>query len=494
MRGPNLVGIDMPRLVRANHNLSHTRLSTFDMGELVPIACLEVLMGDTFIHSTSCLVRAATLVTPVMHPVDVRIHHWYVPNRIIWDDWDDFITGQDDELTVPVLDSDSSWSTLWDNLGVPDGCGNVSALPVRAYNHIWNEMYRDQDIQTKLDITTNVTQQRINWGKDYFTTARPNPQQGTAISIPFAAGTTAPVSGLGALSSEVPVDTNLANVVDAANTTPHTYPFAFSSGSDQFRMRAASGSAGGPPDVYADMAQAGGGIDVNEFRMAMAMQRHLEARNRWGSRIQDYLAYHGLRPQDGRLDLPEYLGGGKATIAFSEVLATAEGTNTNVGDQAGHGIAAIRTRRYGHMFPESGWVLTLMSVRPKGIYADQLHRQWLRSLKDDFWQKEYESFGPQAVVTKEVYGPHVNTTDVFGYQGRHDEYRRHPSYVSGGFRDIDDDWHMARFFSSAPALNPTFLSCVPTDRIYADAAEPEIRVMASHNIRAKRLVSKRARY
>jgi len=487
----------MPRLRRSMHNLSHTRLSTFDMGELVPIACMEVLMGDTFVHSTSALVRAATLVTPVMHPVDVRIHHWYCPNRILWDDWDNFITGQDDELTVPTLDSDSSWTPLWDNLGVPDGAGSVSALPVRAYNKIWNEMYRDQDIQTKLDEETNVALQRINWGKDYFTTSRPNPQQGTAISIPFASGTQAPVRGIG-IQNNVAADAGITNTFGVVAADDNQSP-AFNV-TDGSRMRVAAQSAAvasssNRPQVFADLAEAsGGGIDVNEFRMAMAMQRHLEARNRWGSRIQDYLAYHGVRPQDGRLDLPEYLGGGKQTIAFSEVLATAEGTNTNVGDQAGHGIAAIRTRRYGHFFPESGWVLTLMSVRPKGIYADQLHRQWLRSLKDDFWQKEYESFGPQAVVTKEVYGPHVNSTDVFGYQGRHDEYRRHPSYVSGGFRDIDDDWHMARFFSSAPALNPTFLSCLPTDRIYADTAEPEVRVMASHHIRAQRLVSKRARF
>lgn len=491
----------MPKLVRGNHNLSHTRLATFDMGELVPIACMEVLMGDTFVHATSALLRAATLVTPVMHPVDVRIHHWYVPNRVIWEDWDDFITGQNDELQVPTLDSDSSWTPLWDNLGVPDGAGSVSALPIRAYNKIWNEFYRDQDIQAKINEETNVTLQRVNWGKDYFTTARPNPQQGTAISIPFASGTQAPVLGVsfGENNTAGTPGLQTRGVVPSEDVAAAGGPgivVSAATGNSFIKTQSAGAISGtNRPQIFADLAEAsGGGIDVNEFRMAMAMQRHLEARNRWGSRIQDYLAYHGVKPRDGRLDLPEYLGGGKTTIAFSEVLATAEGTNTNVGDQAGHGISAIRTRRYGHFFPESGWMLTLMSVRPKGIYADQLHRQWLRSLKDDFWQKEYESFGPQAVVTKEVYGPHVNATDVFGYQGRHDEYRRHPSYVSGGFRDIDDDWHMARFFSSAPALNPTFLACLPTDRIYADNSEPECRVMCSHHIRAKRLVSKRARY
>lgn len=487
---------------RANHNLSHYRLATFDMGELVPVCCVEVLMGDTFVHSSAVMLRAATLVTPVMHPVDVRLHHWFCPNHILWEDWDDFLTGKNPALTVPTLDSDSSWTTLWDNLGVPDGSGSVNALPVRAYNKIWNEFYRDQDIQTELNEETNVTMQRVNWSKDYFTTSRPTPQQGTAISIPFAAGTNAPVRGIKfGVSNSVAANApeNIIGVDSAEDALsgaggPHLTVSAATGNSYWKFPNTGAPSSSNRPQIFADMSDASGGINVNEFRMAMALQRHLEARNRWGSRIQDYYAYHGVKPRDGRLHLPEYLGGGRATIAFSEVLATAEGTSTNVGDQAGHGIVSVRTRNYGHFFSEPGWVLSLMSVRPRTIYADQLHRQWIRSDKDDYWQKEYESFGPQAVVTKEVYGPHGNATDVFGYQGRHDEYRRHPSYVSGGFRGIDDDWHMARFFSSAPALNTTFLSCLPTDRIYADVSEPECRAMVSHNIRAKRLVSKRARY
>jgi len=455
-------------------------------------------MGDTFVHATSALLRAATLVTPVMHPVDVRIHHWYVPNRIIWDDWDDFITGQNDELTVPTLDSDSSWTPLWDNLGVPDGAGSVSALPIRAYNKIWNEFYRDQDIQTKLDEETNVAIQRVNWGKDYFTTARPDPQQGSAISIPFEPGALAPVRGIGIRT---------ATAADSADTYRSTEASDdMLPGDDHMRIdsnelgvRVEDGTqpigTGNRPQIFADLGEvSGGGIDINEFRQAMALQRHLEARNRYGSRIQDYLNYHGVRPRDGRLDIPEYLGGGKATIAFSEVLATAEGESTHVGDQAGHGISAMRSRRYGRFFPESGWVISLMSVRPKGMYADQLHRQWLRSVKDDFWQREYEAFGPQAVLTKEVFGNHPTATDVFGYQGRFDEYRRHPSYVTGQFRTLDDDWHLARFFESAPALNNDFITCIPSDRIYADVSEPECRAMISHSIRAKRLVHKRARY
>lgn len=482
------------KLKRSKHNLSHYRLSTFDMGYLVPIACVEVLMGDTFIHSTTVMLRAATLVAPVMHPVDIKVHHWFVPNRIVWDEWDAFITGQE-EVTVPTINVASAGDySLLDHFGVPDDCGNISALPVRGYNAIWNQFYRDQDIIADIDLDS-LAIQRVGWGKDYFTSCRPSPQQGTAISIPFETGTRAPVSGIGVgAGGDFVASGGAVFTTDASDDMAAGTPVDITTINVRGQAAGAAGT-GNRPQIFAELDNVtGGGIDINDFRMAMAMQRHLEARNRWGSRIQDYLAYHGVRPRDSRLGLPEYLGGGKVTMAFSEVLATAEGTNTNVGDQAGHGIAAIRTRPYGRFFPEHGHVISLMSVRPRGMYADQLHRMWLRATKDDFWQKEYESFGPQAVLRKEVYGNHNVMTDVFGYNGRHDEYRRHPSYVTGGFRDTDDYWHMARFFESAPTLNQEFVECVPTDRIYADTSEPECRAMVSHNIRARRLVSKRARY
>jgi len=485
----------MPKLNRASHSLSHYRLSTFDMGYLVPVACVEVLMGDSFLHSASALIRAATLVTPVMHPVDVRIHHWYVPNRIVFDDWDELITGRDPEAVIPTVDIQSGGNyTLADHFGLSDDVGLVSALPFRAYNKIWNEFYRDQDLQTEVT-QDSLAIQRIGWSKDYFTTSRLTPQQGAAISIPFAAGTEAPVRGISILAGQTAVNRTGLGVTADYDITNNP---AWETTGDVVQVRAQSAAVSSTtnrPQVFADLSAAGGaGIDVNDFRMAMAMQRHLEARNRWGSRIQDYLQYHGIRPRDGRLDLPEYLGGGKQTIAFSEVLATAEGTNTNVGDQAGHGIAAVRTRRYGRFMPESGWMLSLMSVRPRSIYETQLHRMWLRSVKDDFWQKEYESFGPQAVLKKEIFGNHASATEIFGYNGRHDEYRHHPSYVTGLFRTTDDSWHMARDFASAPTLNASFIECAPTDRIYADTSEPEIRAMVNHTLHAKRLVSKRARY
>ena len=482
----------MPEMKRSRHNLSHYRLATMDQGELVPVACMEVLLGDTFIHSASSLIRVATLTAPLMHPVDVRIHHWFVPFRTIWSEWDEFITGRS-EPTYPTVTytNGSDPYTLVDHLGIPDVTNTVSALPVRAYNKIYNEFYRDQDLITEV-AEDSLVLQRISWEKDYFTSCRATAQQGaSSVSIPFAGGSRADVKGIGV--SDVNADAGMDTVRETGETTPSTFADGWQTATRQVYVE--EDGTTNYPNIHVDLSTATGGIDVNEFRLAIAMQRHLEARNRYGSRIQDYLAYHGIKPRDGRLDIPEYLGGGRQTVSFSEVLATADSAGIDVGDQAGHGIAAVRTRRYGRFFPESGIMMSLMSVRPRTMYAEQLHRMWLRNDKDDYWQKEYEELGPQAVLTKEVYGAHGNSTDVFGYNGRHDEYRHHPSYVSGDFRNsTSDNWHLARVLGASPTLNQSFVECVPTDRVYADVTAPEIIAMVSHDLKAKRLVRRKAKY
>lgn len=474
---------------RSKHNLSHYHLTTADVGQLIPVANFEVIMGDSIAQTSAALMRVAPLASPVMHPVDVRLHHWFVPYRTIWDDWDDFITGAA-ATTFPTLTYTSGVSEygLLDRLGVPDDTNTINALPVRAYNKIYNEFYRDQDLITAVS-EDNLDVQRISWEKDYYTSARLTSQQGSTVAIPFDAGEVT-VKGIGHTSSPTYASRSgrTTGGEDVSSVSGIT-----SSTTDIQLYEDASNT--GYPKIYADMSTATGGIDINDFRLAMAMQKHQEARARYGDRIQDYLAYHGIRPRDGRLDIPEYLGGGKSTISFSEVLSTADSGVRDVGDMTGHGIAQCRSRRYGRFFPESGLILTLLSVRPKTVYMNDLHKKWLRSDKWDYWQKEAEDLGPQAVLTKEVYAAHGNSTDVFGYQGRHDDFRRHPSYVSGTFRDSTDDfWHMARQLSSSPTLNQSFVECVPTDRVYLDNSEPELRVMCAHDIQAKRLVRKKAKF
>lgn len=483
----------MPKLARNMHSLSHTRLLTHDMGYLVPCGVVEVLPGDKFMHSTRVMMRVQPLLKPVMHPVDVRVHHWFVPFRLLWDDWDAFITRRDPELTVPTIEYQTGVDdyTLIDHMGVPDADQTLTAFPIQAYNMIWNHAYRDQDLLDEVALD-DLALKRIAWGKDYFTTARAQAQAGASIDIPFSAGS-APILGLG-------VDGDSATT--AADTIFQTG--GVESGVVQVaqmniggRLMEMTGPSGGPnnyPNVRADLTQATGGIDVNEFRQAMQMQKFLEHRNRYGSRHEDYLRWLGINPSDARLQNPEYLGGGKNTISFSEVLSTADSGTSDVGSLAGHGIAALSTRKYRRFFEESGIVLSLLSVRPRTLYMQQLHRMWLRRNFDDYWQKEFEGLGPQEIFTKELYGLHPNMVDILGYNGRHDEYRHMLSYVSGSFRTDESDWHYGRDFSTAPALNADFIDCVPTDRVYADTATPELYTQVAHNLKALRGVAARARF
>lgn len=469
---------------RGTFNLGHHHLLSGDMGQLIPTTAIEVLPGDTFRGATSALVRVAPLVSPLMHPVDVRLHTWFVPNRLLWGLWDEWITGNSlaDGQSPPTytLTSDADELALADHLGIPPQVGlTVSAFPFMAYSLIWDEFYRDQDLQARQG-TTIKTLQRIAWEKDYFTVARSQAATGADISIPFESQQIS-VEGLGRRTTD---GTSTETYVETATGETITGQAAYKSSDDVFFI----------PDTgaYVDLAGLSGGIDINDFRRAMALQRFAEARARFGDRYADYLRFLGVNPSDGRLDRPEYVGGGKQTISFSEVLATAEGTNTAVGDMFGHGLAAIRTRRFQKMFEEHGWVIQVMSVRPKTMYQDAVPRKFLRTDNMDYWQKELEVEPWQAIYQNEVHHAGSSST-IFGWQNKHQEYREELSYVSGTFRGgTEDHWHMARTFASPPTLNESFIQCTPTDRVYADTSMPEILCNVRHDIMARRLVRQHA--
>lgn len=491
---------------RSKFNLSYTKLLTSDMGELTPIGLTEVLPGDTVQQATSALIRCSPLLAPVMHPVRVQIHHWYVPHRLVWEDFEDFITGGPDGMDASVFPtitlgggSGAAIGSLADYLGVPTGVNNlvVSALPFRAYAKIWNEFYRDQDLQTELvidetsgaDTTTSTALQNADWEKDYFTSSRPWEQKGPTITIPL--GTQAPIMGLtirdGSAASNNPT---IARGLTAAQDLAAGIP-AWESVSDTFSLTAqtaAVASATNRPQLWTDLSGASA-ITINALREAMALQRYQEARARYGSRYVEYLRYLGVRSSDARLQRPEYLGGGRETIQFSEVLQTAEGANP-VGEMRGHGIAGMRSNRYRKFFEEHGYIISVLAVRPKTIYVQGLFRHWNRRNKEDFWQQELQHIGQQEVLNKEVYAPHATPDGTFGYQDRYDEYRRSESLISGEFRDTTlDHWHMARIFGSTPALNASFVSSVPTKRIFASLDTDGLYITAKHSIQARRMVA-----
>jgi hypothetical protein len=410
------------------------------------------------------------------------VHHFFVPNRIIWDDWEDFIVGNEGAVTYPTITPGSvGAATLYDYMGAEPISGFAyDALPVRAYNLIWNEFYRDQDLSAaRTEDQTDLA--RVAWGKDYFTTARANPQQGAAVQVGFSAGQ-APVVGIGADPPST-WKTESLNQSGGSSTEEFTLDVGI--------VRAGPGSA--LPNIYADLSAATGGIDINELRNAISLQRIAEAREFFGSRYVDYLRWYGVNPKDGRLDRPEYLGGGRQTISFSEVLATAEGATVSPGDLFGHGIAGLRERPVRKFFEEHGWMITCLSVRPKSIYQNGVPRRFLRREPTDFWHRELELLPWQSISEQEIWGA-GSASVVFGYTPRYDEYRETNSYVSGSFRGgTEEDWTISREFASAPTLNESFVTCTPSDRIYQDTSMPEILLTSRHNIRARRLVAANAR-
>lgn len=488
---------------RSKFNLSHHKLLTGDMGKLLPIGCVDALPGDTFQHATGALVRTSPLVAPVMHPVEVRMHHLFVPYRLIWDDFEDFITGGDDGNdasvfpTITLDDTTGAEGTLADYLGVPTvGTGNtleVSALPFRAYNLIFNEYYRDQDLTTEAtiattsgaDATTATDLKKIAWEKDYFTSSRPWTQKGAEVTVPL--GDSAPVKGIYGNTTALTTGTMSTDFedIDGANSSSGHYYLDARDGQNASRI-GMDADSNGHPQVTVDLSSATG-IDVNDLRLALALQRMKEVRGMYGSKYIDYLEYLGVKGQDSRLQRPEYLGGGKQTIQFSEVLST-DGSNT--GDMKGHGISALRSNKYQRFIPEHGVIMSFISVRPKTMYMQGLSRHWNKRTKEEFFQRELQLIGQQNIKNKEVYAEHTNPDDTFGYQDRYDEYRRNESTVSGEFRSTLNHWHMARDFSTDPALNSTFVECTPTTRVFASTATHPLWIMTNHHIVARRMLIK----
>nr|QJB21671.1 MAG: major capsid protein [Microvirus sp.] len=478
---------------RSKHALSYYQNQSMNMGSLTPIGCMEVLPGDTIQHAVRSLVRLSELVSPVMHPVHAKIHHFFVPYRLIWDDFEDFITKGPEGTSNPVYPTISlagcTASSLGNYLGLPvfSSTRDVSALPFRAYALIFNEYYRDQDLVDEVDVdfssgtdtTTNTDLLTAAWEKDRFTSARPWTQKGPEVTIPLAGEAPIVTSGVApTFSWSNQVNKNMQGIISSGAV----YMATGGDSTDDLVF-------GDETGLLADLSDVPG-VDVNDLRAALALQRWQEARAQYGSRYTEYLRYLGVKSSDARLQRPEYLGGGKQVIQFSEVLGTVNNDDTNLGQLGGHGIASVSSNRYRHFFEEHGIVISFMIVRPIAVYADGIPRMWNRRTMQDFWQMELQHIGQQELQNKEVYADSATPDGVFGFQDRYDEYRRNESRVAGEFATTLDYWNLARKFSAEPALNADFVTCIPDPRIFVSTTTDQLRCMISHSIQARRLVSK----
>lgn len=523
---------------RNKFNLSHYKLGSCDMGKLYPISCFEVLPGDTVQMHSSVFLRFAPMLKPVMHPVRVSIYHFYVPTRLLWGDFEDFITGGPtgtDTTTPPMAryTNGVQVGSLEDYFGVPLGyTGLFSSLPHRAYARIFNEYFRDQDLVTEMPSgldTSNDTwtwdnpiyPMRISWEKDYFTTARPWPQKGPMVSVPVEglASGNVNITSNGQFISTDWVNSNdnsrtasnrkfnILGVGDGGSTSTYVRgpgvsgSFVDESPNDTGLF---SNSLNGTQVAYARFGSQTGlkgtitglsgnaNVRLDNLREAFALQRFEEHRAMYGSRYTEYLRYLGIRSSDARLQRPEYLGGGRNTIQFSEVLQTGSDGDTPVGTLRGHGIGVNRSRTFRRFIEEHGLVMSLMAIRPISIYMNGLNKMFSRQVKEDYWQKELEHIGQQEVLRRELYATGDDASDdtVFGYQNRYDDYRSVPSTVCGLMRTTEDDWHLARNFANAPVLNADFIHGSPSKRIFAEQTQDEIYFLAQNSVVTRRLMSK----
>lgn len=495
------VGVRRPR--HSAFDLSHERKLSCNMGDLIPIYMDEIIPGDEFSVRTETLMRLAPMLAPVMHRVNVYVHFFFVPNRIIWDEWEDFITGGQigapPTMTTIDLDtiqgiSGNGPGTLADYLGLPvtrltNGMeGAVTQLPFRAYQKIYNDYYRDDNLITEIDVnnmTNNATLflRRRAWEKDYFTS-----------SLPFAQR-----SNFGV---ELPIE-----ITD--DEINYKKPARFFSSNDDDPLDAGNASfnfnvlgallhsdaGGGSDSAWVDNIDSidGFGFTIEDLRRSSALQRWLEKSARGGYRyIETILSQFGVKSDDARLQRPEYLGGGKNPVVISEVLNTTGTTEAPQGDMAGHGISSGTTMNFKRSFKEHGYVMGIMSVLPRTAYMQGVHRQWWRNDRFDFFWPDFANLGEQEVLARELYLEDTENEQqsTFGYQQQFAEYKYGCSSVHGDFRTTLDYWHMARNFDSQPVLSSEFVNADPTHRIFANTEEADHKLwcMVYNSVKARRMM------
>jgi hypothetical protein len=510
----NSIQVNKPR--KNKFDLSREVKQTGNMGYLYPAFIQDIIPGDSFRVNTQQMIRFSPLLAPMMHNVDFKMDYFFVPYRLVWDEWKDFITGGEDGNDLPSyprvqINSTSaanqymSKGSLADYLGIPptqaslSGTTNggawssstqnteLSVLPFRAYQLIFHEYFRDQNVGTEYEQYTNSGIQssshldaqlglrKTNWEKDYFTSALPFLQRGTEVELPLGTvnidRAVSVSTGNGAMSGDVVIQGGYppANISTLKTSTGYT--------TDLITLQGEVES-----------------VTINELRKASALQQWLELMARAGSRYREQIfAIFGERIPDYTVQVPQYLGGGKTPIMISEVLSTYanEGsTDRPQGDMTGHALGLGEGIGFQQSFDEHGIILGLIRVVPKTSYIQGLSRFWQKFDKFDHYFPQFANLGEQEVYSKELYltGDSANDTGIFGYQQRYAEYKYSQNRIAGDFRDTLAHWELSRRFSSAPLLNQSFVECTPDDRIFAiqDSEEDKLWISLYHKVDALR--------
>ena len=465
---------DIPR---SKFDCQSTHKTTFDAGYLVPVYVDEVLPGDTFNLNMTAFARLATPLYPIMDNMYLESFFFFVPNRLIWTNWQKFMGQQENpsdsiSYVVPQQVSPANGyaiGSLQDYMGLPT-VGQVTATKTvshcafwpRAYNLIYNEWFRDENLQNSVvvdkgdgpDTVTNYTLLRRGKRKDYFTSSLPWPQKGAAVTLPL--GTSAPIKYDGTTGNFV--------TINDANNVPRYLK-------DSTNIYADTGAVGsGTKPLFADLSAATAAT-INQLRQSFQIQKLLERDARGGTRYTEIIRSHfGVISPDARLQRPEYLGGGSTDINISPIAQTsgtsASGTTTPLGTLGSMGTALAHNHGFTQSFVEHGVIIGIVAIRADLTYQQGLSKMWSRSTRYDFYFPAFATLGEQAVLNQEIYVT-GDTTDssVFGYQERWAEYRYYPSRISSLFRSTAagtiDGWHLAQKFTAVPTLNDTFIKDTP---------------------------------
>ena len=480
---PSTMSHDFSRVPKADiqrsvFNRDHGLKTTFDAGYLIPIFYDEALPGDTFTMRATGFGRLATPVNPIMDNLYIETFFFAVPYRLIWSNWEKFCGEQDNpgdstDYLVPTVTATVGEETLYDYLGIPTGTSlTFNNFAGRAYNLIWNEWFRDENLQDSItvdtgdgpDTATNYVLQKRGKRHDYFTSCLPWPQKGDAVQLPL--GERADIAFDGANNAQIGVYSTTKGGNSAMDVTGNVL----------------LNHGGTPADLlYADLTDATAAT-INDLREAFQIQKLYERDARGGTRYTEIVQSHfGVVSPDARLQRPEYLGGGKDRITINPISQTSStDATTPQGNMSAFATAGFSGHGFSKAFTEHSVVIGMACVFADLNYQQGLHRNFSRQTRWDFYWPALAHIGEQAVLNKEIYAQGTAADDnVFGYQERFAEYRYKPSQITGKMRSTAatslDNWHLAQEFSALPVLNSSFIEeNPPVDRVIAVPSEPHL--------------------